>query len=73
MENDNIFLGPESLRIGILINCMCRKQEVSLMKAVSGTSASGGPANAALGLRHECPNCHRHIGVSLRIQPPIPG
>jgi hypothetical protein len=74
MENHNIEIERflEAIRLSVRLNCLC-KEGSELMKVVSGTSASGEPANAVVGLRFECPACHHRVGVEVVVQPPKPG
>ena len=71
MGNDDIYLEPEALRMSVRLNCLCTK-DINWMKVVTGTSGSGEPANAIVGLRYECPSCGRQVGMELVVQPPKP-
>jgi hypothetical protein len=73
MANEKIEIDPEAIRMSVRLNCLCgHGPEIGWMKVVSGTSASGEPANAGLGLRFECPACHRQVGVEVIVQPANP-
>jgi len=73
MANEDIDLKPEAVRMTVRMNCLCGPgPELGRMKIVSGTSASGEPANSVLGLRFECRACHRQIGVEVVIDQPKP-